>query len=118
MPSPPPSPTLHDDIASADPSTTSEENGNGNGQTSTFPSQLASGIGHLSFLNQYLAQQKISFEWKYASIHEGGNGMTPTWHAKLKVGDTILATGRGTTKKLAQNDASREALRKMGMLVP
>ena len=79
-------------------------------------------MGHLSFLNQYLAQKKIQYEWKYDSIHEEGNGgaqrLTPVWRAKLVLDGQRLAAGKGVTKKVAQNEAARDALKALGVVVP
>lgn len=106
MPSPPPSPTLREILSN----NSGEDNDNGNGSPG--------GVGHLSFLNQYLSQKKTRYEWKYDSIHEDDKRITPMWRAKLMVEGKRLAGGKGVTKKVAQNDAARDALKALGVSLP
>jgi ribonuclease III len=83
-------------------------------EDSSDPATLKTGdSGHLSFLNQSMTQQRKKTEWKFKSE---GSKTTPVHIAQVHIDKTLHGTGRGNTKKVAKNEAARQALEKLGLL--
>lgn len=94
-------------------------------------------IGHLALFNQQLQKNNRQVEWVYSDGGElsvgGGNGYcdpgvpahllvrgtqtTPVWYVKVMVDGEFYGRGRGNTKKAARNEAAKEGLEKMGIVV-
>ena len=96
-------------------------------------------VGHLALFNQHLQKANTKVEWIYsdggAPPRGGGPGMdmglmpapgellssgtkaTPVWHVKVVVDGNIYGRGRGDTKKAARNEAAKEGLKKLGIVV-
>lgn len=75
----------------------------------------AGDLGHLAFLNQSMTQQCKKIEWKFSTSEEGSK-TTPVHIVELRINGTRYSTARGNTKKVAKNEAAREALEKLGLL--
>jgi len=92
-------------------------------------------IGHLALFNQHLQKTSRQVEWVYSdgSCSAGGNtygdvGLppeviikgtkaTPVWYVKVMVDGEFYGRGRGGTKKAARNEAAKEGLSKLGIVV-
>jgi len=46
-----------------------------------------------------------------------GTQTTPVWYVKVMVDGEFYGRGRGNTKKAARNEAAKEGLEKMGIVV-
>ncbi|KZT05581.1 ribonuclease III [Laetiporus sulphureus 93-53] len=101
---PPPSPNL------APPSSLST--------TRTPPPCMAASVGHLSLFNQHLQQRGKGIEWVWADSEGQGTRTTPIWVVRAMVDGACLGGGRGSTKKAAKNEAAKEGLQNMGIVVP
>lgn len=129
MPSPPPSPPLREfnvpitgppfaqGLSSGPSNSTNEGDGNGNSNGNGHENGGKNGVGHLSFLNQYLHQKKVLAEWKYDSIHEDTKAVIVKWTARLNIDGEEVAFGKGVSKKVAMNEAAKEALAVLGVFV-
>jgi ribonuclease-3 len=95
-------------------------------------------LGYLQLFNQYAAQQKKAVEWTFdkstgSSLAPGGNRAkpvsvdiledgegseaTPVWVVRALVGPRCIGRGKGRTKKAAKNEAAREALKALGVVI-
>ncbi|KAF8204606.1 ribonuclease III domain-containing protein [Pholiota molesta] len=92
-------------------------------------------IGHLALFNQHLQKANTKVEWIYsdgdAVRRDGdvdmdmtpgdvllkGTKATPVWYVKVTVDGEFYGRGRGNTKKAARNEAAKEGLKKMGVVV-
>ena len=91
-------------------------------------------IGHLALFNQHLQKANRQVEWIYSN---GGdpqdNGYTdmglspdlaiistkttPVWYVKVMVDGEFHGRGRAINKKAARNEAAKEGLHKLGIMV-
>jgi len=76
--------------------------------------QSTPSIGPLSLFNQHLQQKSKSIEWIYSDSAGEGTKTTPIWVVRAMVDGQCLGRGRGTTKKVAKNEAAKEGLKKLG----
>lgn len=103
-------------------------------------------IGHLALFNQHLQKANTKVEWIYsdgdAMRRDGdvnmdganakgyadvgmapgdvllkGTKATPVWYVKVTVDGEFYGRGRGNTKKAARNEAAKEGLKKLGVVV-
>jgi ribonuclease-3 len=95
-------------------------------------------LGYLQLFNQHAAQQKKAVEWTFdkstgSSLAPGGNRVkpvsvdlledgegsdaTPVWVVRALVGPRCIGRGKGRTKKAAKNEAAREALKALGVVI-
>lgn len=95
-------------------------------------------VGHLALFNQHLQKANTKVEWIYSdggALRRGGPSAdmalvpgagellsrgtkaTPVWHVKVVVDDVFFGRGRGNTKKAARNEAAKEGLKKLGIVV-
>jgi len=92
-------------------------------------------IGHLALFNQQLQKANRQVEWVYSDGScpiEGnsyadtglppeviikGTKATPVWYVKVLVNGEFYGRGRGNTKKAARNEAAKEGLGKLGIVV-
>lgn len=82
------------------------------------PARQAPNIGHLSLFNQHLQQQNKDVEWVYADSVNEGTKTTPIWVVRAMIGNECYGRGRGSTKKAAKNEAAKQGLQKLGVIVP
>lgn len=101
-------------------------------------SSIGATIGHLALFNQQLQKNSRQVEWVYSDggeQHVGNGGSaycdpgvpahllvkgtqtTPVWYVKVMVDGEFYGRGRGNTKKAARNEAAKEGLEKMGIVV-
>ncbi|KZT71545.1 ribonuclease III [Daedalea quercina L-15889] len=80
-------------------------------------SRYAANMGHLSLFNQHLQQQAKSIEWVFSDSVGQGTRTTPIWVVRAMVDERCIGSGRGSTKKAAKNEAAKEGLRNMGIIV-
>ena|ERR1700761_6931392 len=73
-------------------------------------------VGHLALFNQHCQQTDKSIEWKYCDLPEGTK-TTPVWTVDAYVDGEFVGTGRGNTKKAARNDAAKQGLKYLGVVV-
>ncbi|PPQ72776.1 hypothetical protein CVT24_012802 [Panaeolus cyanescens] len=93
--------------------------------------------GHLALFNQHLQKANRQIEWIYSDgseaafaanggyadvgLPEGsvirGTNTTPVWYVKVVVDGVYFGRGRGNTKKAARNEAAKEGLAKLGIMV-
>ena len=80
---------------------------------------ITSTIGHLALFNQHLQRQQRVVEWVYAGGPGEGKGTktTPVWTVRVLVDGELYGRGRGITKRGARNEAAKEGLEKMGVVV-
>jgi ribonuclease III len=80
---------------------------------------ITSTIGHLALFNQYLQKDQRTVEWVYSGGPSGGKGAktTPVWAVRVLVDGEPFGHGSGNTKKAARNEAAKEGLDKMGIVV-
>ena len=100
---------------------------NSNGQTSTpahhdsHHHPRASGtpttMNHLALFNQQLQNMRRDVEWVYSNRVAEETITTPVWAVRVKVDGEVFGRGRGDTKKAAQNEAAKEGLIRMGIVV-
>jgi len=88
------------------------------GPWSPPPVHSAPSIGHLSLFNQHLQQNSKSIEWVYSDSAGEGSKTTPIWVVRAMVDGQCLGRGRGSTKKVAKNEAAKEGLKTMKVYVP
>ena len=91
-------------------------------------------IGHLALFNQHLQKANRQVEWIYSSGRDPsdngytdmglssdlaimGTKMTPVWYVKVMVDGEFHGRGRANTKKAARNEAAKEGLHKLGIVV-
>ena len=91
-------------------------------------------IGHLALFNQHLQKANKQVEWIYSNgrdpIDNGytdmglspdlaiiGTKTTPVWYVKVMVDGEFHGRGRAITKKAARNEAAKEGLHKLGIMV-
>ncbi|KAJ7118544.1 ribonuclease III domain-containing protein [Mycena crocata] len=92
--------------------------------------------GHLALFNQHLQRVGERVEWVFSDQHpfgmdDGaaaamatpadafarGNKATPVWSVQVVVGGEVFGRGRGNTKKAAKNEAAKQGLVHMGVVV-
>ena len=110
-----------------DPSTTSQMFTDAGELTNTT-------IGHLALFNQHLQKANRQVEWIYSNGADPqdngytdmglspdlaimGTNTTPVWYVKVMVDGEFHGRGRANTKKAARNEAAKEGLRKLGIVV-
>jgi len=91
-------------------------------------------IGHLALFNQHLQETNRKVEWVFSN---GGDSLdneytdmglslepaiissktTPVWYAKVMVDGEFHGRGRANTKKAAMDEAAKEGLHKLGIVV-
>ncbi|KAL5487958.1 MET16 [Sanghuangporus weigelae] len=115
LPSPPPSPFLPH--AQYDPSPGAESDAAlpDYESTETSASIQSMNSGHLQLFNQYVQQKHMKFEWRFEEVKDVGTRATPIWAVHAIVNGQQVSVGRGNTKKVAQNEAAREALVQLGI---
>lgn len=103
-------------------------------------------VGHLALFNQHLQKANTKVEWVYSDgdpmrgvepakparvdvdvdvapalvpgdVLMKGTKATPVWHVKVVVDGKFYGRGRGNTKKAARNEAAKEGLKKLGIVV-
>lgn len=50
-------------------------------------------------------------------VDEGATTTTPIWTVRVEVDGEVYGRGRGNTKKAARNEAAKEGLVRMGIVV-
>lgn len=83
----------------------------------SMSSRYAANMGHLSLFNQQLQQQSKHIEWVFSDSAGQGTRTTPIWVVRAMVDERCIGSGRGSTKKAAKNEAAKEGLRNMGIIV-
>jgi len=83
-------------------------------QTST---QTTSTVGHLSIFHQHCQQTGKDLRWKYCDVPEGTK-TTPIWSVDAFVDGEYVGMGKGNTKKVARNEAAKQGLKFLGIVVP
>ncbi|KAF9450944.1 ribonuclease III [Macrolepiota fuliginosa MF-IS2] len=87
--------------------------------------------GYLALFNQYLQKGNKQVEWRFSdgrdiedkekegqdSVVVNGKKTTPVWYAKVFVNDEVYGQGKGTTKQAAKNEAAKQGLDRMGIVV-
>ncbi|KAF8806217.1 ribonuclease III [Phlegmacium glaucopus] len=87
-------------------------------------------IGHLALFNQHLQKANKQVEWIYSSGDPGyadmglspdlaskGTKTTPVWYVDVMVDGIFHGRGRANTKKAARNEAAKEGLQMLGIVV-
>jgi len=91
-------------------------------------------IGHLALFNQHLQKTNRQVEWIYSNgedpLDNGytdmglspdlaiiGTKSTPVWYVKVMVDGEFHGRGRANNKKAARNEAAKEGLHKLGIVV-
>lgn len=91
-------------------------------------------IGHLALFNQTLQKANRQVEWIYSNggdqpdsgyadmglspdLAIRGTKTTPVWYVKVMVDGEFHGRGRANTKKAARNEAAKEGLQKLGIVV-
>ena len=93
-------------------------------------------IGHLALFNQHLQKANRQVEWIYSNGNGGdpqdngytdmglspdlailGTKTTPVWYVKVMVDGEFHGRGRAINKKAARNEAAKEGLHKLGIVV-
>ena len=90
-------------------------------------------IGHLALFNQHLQKANRQVEWIYSSGGDPQDGYTdmglspdlaiigtkttPIWYVKVMVDGEFHGRGRANNKKAARNEAAKEGLHKLGIVV-
>ncbi|THH12381.1 hypothetical protein EW145_g38 [Phellinidium pouzarii] len=70
----------------------------------------------LSLFNQHCQQQNKLIEWVYGEVKGEGTNVTPIWSVQARIDGRLYATGQGSTKKAAQNEAAKNGLVKLGLV--
>ncbi|TDL29361.1 ribonuclease III [Rickenella mellea] len=99
------------------PSSPGSSTGSGNLSNGTPPPAAAT-MGHLSLFNQHMQQTNTVVEWRYDNVRGEGTRTTPIWKVHAMIGNDCLASGQGNTKRMAKNEAAKEGLSKMGVVIP
>jgi ribonuclease-3 len=94
-------------IGSLSPPTTSA--------TASIPLSPAIDSGHLSYINQYFSQQGKYVDWRF--LPSEGTKTTPVWVVEAYINNVKIGSGKAPTKKGAKNEAARQALQAMGVIV-
>jgi ribonuclease-3 len=81
-----------------------------------LPTIQTSQVGHLSLLNQHCQQKDLNLEWRYCDV-PGGTKATPIWTADAFVAGEYVGTGQGHTKKAARNEAAKQGLKFLGIVL-
>lgn len=88
-------------------------------------------IGHLALFNQHMQKTRRLVEWDYSDgdvfglLNTGtdssdtvkGTKTTPMWTVRAIVDGESLGRGVGNTKKMARNEAAKQGLIKLGIVV-
>ena len=91
-------------------------------------------IGHLALFNQHLQKANRQVEWIYSNGGDPedngytdmglspdlaiiGTKTTPVWYVKVMVDGEFHGRGRANNKKAARNEAAKEGLHKLGIVV-
>jgi ribonuclease III len=91
-------------------------------------------VGHLALFNQHLQKANRQIEWIYSNGRDPsdngytdmglspelaikGTKTTPIWYVKVMVDGEFHGRGRANTKKAARNEAAKEGLQKLGIVV-
>lgn len=92
-------------------------------------------IGHLALFNQHLQKANRQVEWIYSNEADNsqdngytdmglspdlaiiGTKTTPIWYVKVMVDGEFHGRGRANNKKAARNEAAKEGLQKLGIVV-
>ncbi|KAJ7432316.1 ribonuclease III domain-containing protein [Mycena galericulata] len=89
-------------------------------------------VGHLALFNQHLQKGAQRVEWVYSDQHPfgvnsapaaagdvfgPGNKTTPVWAVQVFVDGEVFGRGRGNTKKAARNEAAKQGLARLGVVV-
>lgn len=88
-------------------------------------------IGHLALFNQHLQKTNRKVEWIYSNGTDNeynnmglspdlvikGTKTTPVWYVKVMVDGEFHGRGRANNKKAARNEAAKEGLQKLGIVV-
>lgn len=80
-----------------------------------IPLRPAIDSGHLSFINQYFSQQGKYIDWRF--LQAEGSKTTPVWVVEAHMDGVKIGSGKAPTKKGAKNEAARQALEQMGVVV-
>ncbi|KAL5527482.1 hypothetical protein ACEPAG_6273 [Sanghuangporus baumii] len=110
LPSPPPSPFLPHEQYDQSPGAESDAALPDYESTETSASIQSMNSGHLQLFNQYMQQKHMRLEWSFEEVKDVGTRATPIWAVHAIVNGRQVSVGRGNTKKVAQNEAAREAL--------
>ncbi|KAF8558732.1 ribonuclease III [Imleria badia] len=73
--------------------------------------------GHLALFNQQLQKTRREVEWVYDELQSEGTVTTPIWAVRVEVDGETFGCGRGSTKKSARNEAAKEGLVRLGIVV-
>lgn len=87
--------------------------------------------GYLALFNQYLQKGHKQVEWTFSDgrnmeekekekqdlVMVHGKKTTPVWYATVLVNEEVYGQGKGTTKQAAKNEAAKQGLDKMGIVV-
>jgi ribonuclease-3 len=84
------------------------------GEQETREANPPSDLGQLAYFNQTMSQLKKSVDWKWQTTE--GSKTTPIWTVDLYIDNELCVSARGSKKKLAQNEAAKEALLKLGLM--
>lgn len=73
--------------------------------------------GHLALFNQQLQKARREVEWVYDDCVAEGTITTPIWAVRVEIDGEVFGRGKGGTKKAARNEAAKEGLIRMGIVV-
>ncbi|KAF8138747.1 ribonuclease III domain-containing protein [Boletus edulis] len=73
--------------------------------------------GHLALFNQQLQKAKREVEWVYDDCVAESTTTTPIWAVRVEVDGEVIGRGKGGTRKAARNEAAKEGLAHMGIVV-
>ncbi|KAH7887466.1 ribonuclease III [Phlebopus sp. FC_14] len=73
--------------------------------------------GHLALFNQQVQKSQCEVEWVYTDGVGEGTRTTPIWVVRVEVDGVVFGSGKGGTKKAARNEAAKEGLVRMGIVV-
>ncbi|KAH0840165.1 ribonuclease III [Lanmaoa asiatica] len=73
--------------------------------------------GHLALFHQQLQKTRREVEWVYDDAVAEGTTTTPIWVVRVEVDGEVFGRGKGGTKKAARNEAAKEGLVRMGIVV-
>jgi ribonuclease-3 len=105
---------------------TADRNGHQNGGAFDDAPTVPVG-GHLSLFNQLVQKRNDTVEWKFSDREEDKakedestvkeRKVTPFWSAKVLVNGEDYGQGKGITKKVAQSEAAKQGLHKLGVVI-
>jgi len=81
------------------------------------PNIQTSLVGYLSLFNEHCKQKDLLVEWKYCDV-PGGTKATPIWTVDVSINGEHAGTGQGHTKKTARNEAAKQGLKYLGVVLP